>query len=89
MCKFMDKVYSKIAPTVIHKAPTLWTEFEINVMKSACSVDYQACLTAVLNFAQTLLQDESLNSYVSSEVTANTIDTNNCSFFGFVYHVYV
>ncbi|XP_071636854.1 thyrotropin-releasing hormone-degrading ectoenzyme-like [Temnothorax longispinosus] len=62
MCKFIDKVYSKTAPTVVYKAPTLWTEFEINVMKSACSVDYQACLTAVLNFAREMLRNESSDS---------------------------
>ncbi|XP_018367956.1 PREDICTED: thyrotropin-releasing hormone-degrading ectoenzyme-like isoform X1 [Trachymyrmex cornetzi] len=62
MCKFINKVYSKIAPMVIYKNPTLWTEFEINLMKSACSVDYQACLTAVLDFDRKMLQNESSNS---------------------------
>ncbi|KYM99046.1 Thyrotropin-releasing hormone-degrading ectoenzyme [Cyphomyrmex costatus] len=62
MCKFINKVYSKIAPTVIYKDPTLWTEFEINLMKSACSVDYQACLMAVLDFDRKMLQNESSNS---------------------------
>ncbi|XP_028049052.1 thyrotropin-releasing hormone-degrading ectoenzyme isoform X2 [Monomorium pharaonis] len=58
MCKFIDKVYSKMAPA-IYKDPTLWTDFEISLMKFACSVDYQACLTAVLNFDQEMLRNES------------------------------
>ncbi|XP_012061187.1 PREDICTED: thyrotropin-releasing hormone-degrading ectoenzyme-like [Atta cephalotes] len=62
ICKFINKVYSKIAPTVIYKNPTLWTEFEINLMKSACSVDYQACLMTVLDFDRKMLQNESSNS---------------------------
>ena len=68
ICKFINKVYSKIAPTVIYKNPTLWTEFEINLMKSACSVDYQACLMTVLDFDRKMLQNESSNSYVFSKV---------------------
>jgi len=76
MCKLIDKVYSKIAPTVIYKHPTLWTEFEINLMKSACSIDHRSCLTAVFNFVREMLQNESSNSYVSSKVTANICTFN-------------
>ncbi|XP_011881997.1 PREDICTED: thyrotropin-releasing hormone-degrading ectoenzyme-like [Vollenhovia emeryi] len=61
MCTFIDKVYSKVAPTVILKEPTMWTKFEIDLMKSACSVDNQACLTAVLDFARKMLHNESSN----------------------------
>lgn len=63
-------MYSKMAP--IYKDPTLWTEFEINVMKLSCLIDYQECLTAVYNFTRKMLQNDSSNSYVSNEVT-NTI----------------
>ncbi|XP_011707487.1 PREDICTED: thyrotropin-releasing hormone-degrading ectoenzyme-like isoform X2 [Wasmannia auropunctata] len=59
ICKFIDKVYSKIAPTVIHKDPSLWTDFEINLMKAACSVNYQACLTTVLDYVREMLRNES------------------------------
>ncbi|XP_025986854.2 thyrotropin-releasing hormone-degrading ectoenzyme isoform X2 [Solenopsis invicta] len=61
ICKFIDKVYSKMAPT-IYKNPQLWTDFEIHLMKLACSVDHQACLTAVSNFVQDMLRSESSNS---------------------------
>ncbi|KAL6259522.1 hypothetical protein P5V15_009439 [Pogonomyrmex californicus] len=62
MCKLIDKVYNKIAPTVIQKDPVLWVHFEINVIKSACLVDHRACLMAVHKFAREMLQNKSLNS---------------------------
>lgn len=72
-----------MAPEVIHTDPTLWTDFEVNLMKLACSANHRACLTAVVNFARTMLQNESSNSYVSSEVTANIICTFNTKFVHF------
>ncbi|GAB1859250.1 Aminopeptidase [Camponotus japonicus] len=62
MCKFIDKVYSKMAPSLVHKDPLLWTEFEVNVMKSACLVGHRACLMTALNFTHKMLQNESSNS---------------------------
>ncbi|EFN62134.1 Aminopeptidase N [Camponotus floridanus] len=62
MCKFIDKVYSKMEPSLVHKDPLLWTEFEVNVMKSACLVGHRACLRTALNFTDKMLQSESSNS---------------------------
>nr|XP_012234185.1 PREDICTED: thyrotropin-releasing hormone-degrading ectoenzyme-like [Linepithema humile] len=66
MCKFINKLYSETAPFLDRKNPALWTSFEINVMKSACSTGHRECLTVVRNFAQKLLQNESSN-FVSQE----------------------
>ncbi|KAL0114630.1 hypothetical protein PUN28_011733 [Cardiocondyla obscurior] len=57
-CIFINKVYSDVAPAVISKDPTLWTKFEINLMKSTCSVDHRACVTAVHTLARTVLQND-------------------------------
>lgn len=77
MCKLINKLYSETAPFLNHKNPALWTSFEIDVMKSACSTGHQECLTVVRNFAQKLLQNESSNLYVLSDVAAN------------IYHIYI
>ncbi|XP_072760403.1 aminopeptidase N-like isoform X2 [Anoplolepis gracilipes] len=62
MCKFIDEMYNKIALSLIHKDPVLWTEFEVNVMKSACLAGHRACLKAAINFALKMLRNESSNS---------------------------
>ncbi|XP_050463776.1 thyrotropin-releasing hormone-degrading ectoenzyme-like isoform X2 [Cataglyphis hispanica] len=62
MCKFIDKVYSKTAPSLVHKDPVLWTEFEVNVMKSACLAGHRACLMEAVNFTNKILRNESSNS---------------------------
>ncbi|KAM0725616.1 Aminopeptidase N [Formica fusca] len=61
MCKFIDKVYRKMAPSLVHKDPTLWTEFEVNLMKSACLAGHRACLREARNFAHKI-RNESSNS---------------------------
>lgn len=64
-----------MAPEMIYTDPMLWTDFEVNLIKLACSANHRACLTTALNFAQKMLQNESSNSYVSNQVIANIIYT--------------
>ncbi|EZA61764.1 Aminopeptidase Q [Ooceraea biroi] len=57
MCKFIEKVYTKSARSLIYMDPALWTKFKINLMSMACSVGHRTCLTTIFNLARKMLQD--------------------------------
>ncbi|XP_020279777.1 thyrotropin-releasing hormone-degrading ectoenzyme-like isoform X2 [Pseudomyrmex gracilis] len=66
MCKFIEKAYNRVAPSLVSKDPILWTGFELRLMKSACLAGNRACLSIIRNFAHKLLRNKTSKS-VSEE----------------------